>query len=119
MTRLLHGLGVMCMIALLLMGQSSDEPVYTIGDGVNPPRVTHQVSPEHPATGFRITGSVLVGLIITSKGEPKDVHVVRSLDKNVDQSAIDAVKQWRFDPATKDGKAVAVRINVEIRFHDM
>jgi len=37
----------------------------------------------------------------------------------VDQSAIDAVQEWRFDPARKDDKPVAVKIAVEIRFHDM
>ncbi|MDE3197846.1 MAG: energy transducer TonB [Acidobacteriota bacterium] len=119
MARLLCVLGLMGVLVLCLMGQSDDEPVYSIGNGVLPPRITHQVSPEHPANGFRITGTVLVGLIVSSKGEPKDVHVVRSLDKSVDQSAVDAVKQWQFDPATRDGKPVAVRINVEIRFHDM
>jgi protein TonB len=41
------------------------------------------------------------------------------LDKDVDQSALDAVKQWRFQPAKKDGKAVAVRITIEIQFRDM
>ncbi len=99
--------------------QSDDEKVYTVGNGVTAPRVTHQVAPEHPAKGFRISGAVLIGLVITSQGAPTDVHVVRSLEKEVDQAAVDAVKQWHFDPATKDGKPVAVKIDVEIRFHDM
>jgi protein TonB len=45
--------------------------------------------------------------------------VIKSLEKDVDQSAVDAVKQWRFDPAKKDGKAVAVRIALELDFHSM
>jgi TonB family protein len=97
----------------------SKEPVYEPGHGVASPRVIHQVAPDHPARGFRISGTVLIGLIVTSKGEPDEVHVIRSLDKDVDQSAVDAVRQWRFDPATKEGKPVAVKISVEIRFHDM
>jgi len=44
---------------------------------------------------------------------------MRSLDKDIDQAAVDAVRQWRFDPAKKEGKPVAVRVSVEIRFHDM
>jgi TonB family protein len=99
--------------------QDEDEKIYTVGNGVTTPRVTHQVDPEHPARGFRISGTVLIGLVITSKGEPKEVHVVRSLEKDVDDAAVEAVKQWHFDPATKDGKPVAVKMNVEIRFHDM
>ena len=56
---------------------------------------------------------------MSSAGEPKDVHVVKSLEKDVDQSAVDAVQKWRFEPARKDGQPVAVKVSVEIRFHDM
>lgn len=90
-----------------------------MGPGVTPPRVIQQVQPEHPAKGFRISGTVEIGLIVSSAGEPKDVRVVRSLEKDIDQSAVEAVQKWRFDPAKKDGKAVAVKVSVEIRFHDM
>jgi TonB family protein len=55
--------------------------------------------------------------VVTSQGLPKDPQVVKSLDKDVDQSALDAVRQWRFDPAKKDGKSVAVRIAIELDFH--
>ena len=127
MARILHGTsltlaaaGLLALIGTVPAGaQSEDEKVYTVGNGVTTPRVTHQVDPEHPARGFRISGTVLIGLIITSKGEPKEVHVVRSLEKDVDDAAVEAVKQWHFAPATKDGKPVAVKIDVEIRFHDM
>jgi len=127
MARILHGTSFTLAAAVLLAligivpagAQSEDEKVYTVGNGVTTPRVTHQVDPEHPARGFRISGTVLIGLIITSKGEPKEVHVVRSLEKDVDDAAVEAVKQWHFAPATKDGKPVAVKIDVEIRFHDM
>jgi TonB family protein len=107
------------LAGLVLAAQTTDEPVYEIGHGVTPPRLTHRVEPEHPAHGFRITGAVLVGLVVTSKGEARDVYVVQSLEKEVDQAAVDAVKQWRFDPATKEGKPVAVKVRAEIRFHDM
>lgn len=99
--------------------EQKTEEVYTIGNGVTPPRLVHQVEPEHPRQGFRISGTVLIGLIVNSKGEPDELHVLRSLEKEIDQSAIDAVKQWHFQAATKDGKPVAVKISVEIRFHDM
>ncbi|HEY3824017.1 MAG TPA: energy transducer TonB [Bryobacteraceae bacterium] len=102
-------------------GPVDDEPVLDIGPGITPPRVTHQVTPVNKPDdrGFRISGTVLVGLVVSSKGEPKDVHVVKSLDKDVDQTAVDAVKQWTFDPAKKGDQPVAVRVTVEIRFHSM
>jgi TonB family protein len=97
-----------------------DEPVIDMAPGIVPPRVTHQVNPVYKDDeGFRITGSVIVGLVVSSKGEPKEVHVVRSLEKAVDQSAIEAVQQWQFEAARKDGQPVAVRITVEIRFHSL
>jgi TonB family protein len=106
-------------VAVAGQQKPDEEEVYEIKDGITPPRVAHQVAPEHPTAGFKISGTVLIGLVVSSHGDPKNVHVVRSLDKDVDQSAVDAVKQWRFEPATKDGKPVAVRVSVEIRFHDM
>jgi len=47
-----------------------------------------------------------------------DVEVVRSLDTEygLDEQAIKAAKQWRFKPGTKDGKAVAVRVSLEMTF---
>ncbi|HWF09523.1 MAG TPA: energy transducer TonB [Bryobacteraceae bacterium] len=120
------GLAVIILAAWTALGapQSappSDEPVYDIGPGITPPRVTHQVTPQTKpdSRGFRLSGAVVVGLIVSSKGEPKDVHVVTSLDKDVDQTAVEAVEQWTFAPARKGEQPVAVRITVEIRFHSL
>jgi TonB family protein len=41
------------------------------------------------------------------------------VDKDVDQNALDAVREWRFEPARKGDKPVAVRLTIEIRFHDV
>jgi protein TonB len=110
------------LIALAAHAQNpapAEEEVYQVGAGVSQPRVIQQVQPEHPAKGFRISGTVLIGLVVGSNGAPRDVHVVKSLEKEIDQSAVDAVQKWRFEPAKKDGKPVAVKVSVEIRFHDM
>jgi TonB family protein len=101
--------------------EGEDEPVFNLGDGITPPKVIHQVSPRPDSgqQGFRISGVVLIGLVVSSHGLPVRVHVVRSVDKDIDQSAIDAVTQWRFEPARKGDKPVAVRLTIEIRFHDV
>jgi TonB family protein len=100
--------------------QESEEPVYDVGPGVTPPRVVRQVPPKYSGSrGVRVVGSVTISLVVTAQGFPKDPQVVKSLDKDVDQSALDAVRQWRFDPARKDGKPVAVRIALEIDFHSL
>jgi TonB family protein len=101
--------------------QDADEPVVELGPGITPPRVIHQVTPDIDAgaRGFRIAGVVLIGLVVSSRGLPREVHVVRSLDKDLDQSAVAAVQQWRFEPARKAANPVAVRVTVEIRFQDL
>ena len=97
-----------------------DETVYELGPGVSPPRVTKQVSPNYKtARGVRLEGSVTVSLIVSSHGVPREVRVIKGIDKDVDQSAADAVRQWRFAPARKDDKPVAVRVSLEIEFHSM
>ena len=134
----LRRVGVITIFALALAGLSPaqrdpargadetpardvDEPVFDLGPGITPPRVIHQVSPNFDSTarGFRIAGTVLIGLVVSSRGLPRDVRVVRSLQKELDQSAVAAVQQWRFEPARKASGPVAVRITVEIRFQDL
>ena len=58
----------------------------------------------------------MLALIVDQRGLVRDVHVTQSLDKRLDQNAIDAVKQWKFKPAVKDGKPPAARTSVEVDF---
>ncbi len=122
--RWLRVLLVCCCAAWLLPAQTSasndDETVYDLGPGVTPPRVIKQVNPRYPTNrGVRAVGSVIIALVVSSKGLPKDPRVVKGLDKDLDASAVDAVKEWRFAPAQKNGKAVAVRVSLQIQFHEM
>jgi len=105
---------------LLLHAQTDDDTVYDLGPGITPPRVIKQVNPHYSTDhGVRAVGSVIIALVVSSRGLPKDPHVVKGLDKDLDQSAVEAVKEWRFAPAEKNGKAVAVRVSVQIQFHEM
>jgi TonB family protein len=66
----------------------------------------------------RIQGSVWVTAVVWSTGEVRNVTVVRSLDKELglDDEAIKAMLQWKFEPGTRDGKPVPVEITVEFTF---
>jgi periplasmic protein TonB len=64
----------------------------------------------------KIQGTCVVGLTVDEQGAVRDVHITRSLDKRLDQNAIDAVRRWKFKPAVKDGKPVAVRTSVEVDY---
>ena len=55
-------------------------------------------------------------MIVTAEGKVRNLQVTRSLDKDLDKQALAAVNTWRFEPATKDGKPVAVHLNTAVTF---
>jgi TonB family protein len=91
------------------------EEVFSIGGDVSPPKLVHKVEPGH-AKG---SGAVVIEMVVSSKGVPRDLKVIESLGTDLDRSALAAVDQWRFEPARKKDKPVAVKVTVEIRFHEM
>jgi protein TonB len=95
------------------------EPVYDIGGDVKPPRVVHRVMPEftEKSREQHVEGSVVLVTVVTSKGEAHQIRVQKSLDKELDQKAIEALRQWQFQPGQKDNKPVATRVSIEIRFN--
>jgi TonB family protein len=88
------------------------------GPGIHAPRAESAPDPTYPeaARKAKLNGSVVVALAINAQGGVDDVKVVRSSDRRFEQSAMDAAKQWKFAPATKDGEPVAVQINAEMNF---
>ncbi len=81
--------------------------------GVKPPRIVHNVDPFCSDDGHELD-TVVLELIVSEDGKPKDIKVVRSVSQERDKKSFEAVSQWRFAPATKDGKPVAVRMSVEV-----
>ena len=61
-------------------------------------------------------GTVLLDMDVDDSGLPVNVRVARSLGLGLDEQAIDAVKLWRFRPATKGGKPIAAQTQVEVIF---
>jgi len=86
--------------------------------GIRPPRAIFSPDPEYSkeAREAKFQGTCVLSLIVGADGNPRDIKVVRSLGKGLDQKAIDAVKTWRFEPATKDGVPVATQITMEVDF---
>ena len=93
--------------------------VFRVGGGVSAPKVIYQPDPEYSeeARKAKFQGTCVLSLIVGPDGKPRDIHVSRSLGLGLDEKAIEAVNQWKFDPAQKDGKPVAVAISVEVFFH--
>jgi len=61
-------------------------------------------------------GVVTVSLIVDQHGLPQNVKVLRGVGMGLDEKAVEAVKTYRFKPATENGKPVAVYLNVEVNF---
>jgi len=68
------------------------------------------------ARDAKLEGRVILGVVIGADGIPRDVTVKDSLDDGLDYNAVIAVRQWRFDPATKKGEPVSVMATIEVNF---
>jgi TonB family protein len=55
-------------------------------------------------------------LLVEADGKTRDLRVVRSVDEAFDHAAVEAVRKWRFKPATCDGVPIATQINVSVTF---
>ncbi|MDR3754021.1 MAG: energy transducer TonB [Terracidiphilus sp.] len=62
-------------------------------------------------------GVCVVGIIVDAHGNPQNVHIIRALGMGLDEKAMEAIRQYRFKPGTKDGKPVPVAIAVRVDFH--
>ena len=100
--------------------QNPSEVVYGQFDpGITRAKATYQPNPEYSdrAARKKIQGDVLLSIIVTADGTVRDPQVTRSLDKDLDKNALECVRKWKFEPATKDGKPVATHVAVEVSFH--
>lgn len=114
----------MMMAAVVVLGfgvvaTAQTQTVYKAGDGITLPVVVKQVKPQYTEGAMRrkIQGVVKLGVVVTRDGTVDDkVTIVQSLDEELDQQAIAAVKQWQFKPGTKDGEPVNVSVTIELTF---
>jgi TonB family protein len=91
---------------------------YRVGGGVSAPRAIFDPDPEYSeeARRAKFQGTVLLWVVVGPDGKPRDVRVQRSLGMGLDEKAIEAVRQWKFEPSMKDGHPVAVQVNIEVNF---
>ena len=134
-------IAVLCL-SPLSAAQGRDTTVYDLTDGIRPPVVVKSVKPSYtpPARAARVQGMVIVNAVVLADGKVGDVTVKESkvwpylgtaarnsgpvtplspaevAKLGLDKQAVEAAKQWRFKPGTKDGKPVAVRVSVELTF---
>ena len=92
--------------------------VYQPGAGIDPPTVVREVRPIYTdeARRQRIEGDVILEIVVRSDGSVGTIKVRRSRGGGLDQRAIDAVRQWRFNPARRHGAPVDVAVEVAVEF---
>lgn len=98
-------------------GVVTDQPIhFTVG--MTRPAVTYQVQPRYSEAARRagVQGAVTVEAVIDEQGRVTDVKILRGLPMGLDQEAVAAVRQWRFTPATLQGKPVKVYFSLTVNF---
>ncbi len=98
-------------------GKQMSAGPYRLGNGIEPPRKIKHVAPVYPAGALasRALGTVAIEAIVDADGKIRDAKIVHSI-ADLDQAALDAVRQWEFAPSRLNGVAVAVIVTVVVQF---
>ena len=102
--------------------EGPDEPYYEGTEGLVPPSLLPgtRVLPNYPDAARRaaLQGTVILLAVVQADGTIGEIQVLRSPDQRwgFDLKAIEAVKQWRYQPALMNGKPVGAYIQVLIEF---
>jgi len=97
----------------------STESIFEIFDVDRAPQPLVRLKPLYPAHARmrRIEGSVKVEFTVTVDGNTENITVISAGPaQTFDRAAIRAIKRWRFSPAMREGKPVAVRVLQNIKF---
>ena len=92
--------------------------VFRVGGGVSAPTLLAKIEPEYSeeARKAKYQGTVLLYIEVDPSGKATNIRVARSLGLGLDEKAVEAVRQWKFKPGYKDGKAVTVAATIEVNF---
>ena len=99
-------------------GASKHADAIPVEGDVTPPRVVEKTMPQYPeeARKEKIEGMVVLQTVIDSNGEVQEIKASKSQPYGLTEAAIEAVRQWRFEPALLDGEPVAVIYSLTINF---
>jgi TonB family protein len=95
-----------------------DGPHITSSD-LTGPATMKKVDPKYPQSliGDRVEGEVVLYAIIRGDGSVDGIQLVHGIDEQLDDNAMQALSQWKFRPATKQGTPVELEAIVHIPFH--
>jgi periplasmic protein TonB len=113
---LLSGASGAPLLAETRPASPSVEPI-RVGTNVKAPVKLKEVAPVYPekARRARIQGLVILDCTVDAEGVVTDAKILRPISE-LNDAAIDAVKQWRYEPAKVGGVAVPIRLAVSVNF---
>ena len=92
------------------------EKAFSLSEIDQKPRPVFQAAPVYPPKMRSITGVVSVIFVVDETGKVGSPRVEKSTHQEFEKPAVDAIKQWKFEPAVKGGQRVACKMRVPIRF---
>ena len=93
-----------------------------VGEGqeIDQPEVLHKVDPAYPEEARRagLQGAVVLEVTVDAEGAVEDVTVIESIENApmLSDAAVEAIRQWKFEPTELDGSTVSVLFTVTVRF---
>jgi len=95
--------------------------VYRVGNGTLPPKLLYKVEPSYTeeARADKIAGTVLLQIVIQPNGVASDIQLLKGVGFGLDEKAVEAIQQWKFQPGSRDGVPVPVQAQVEVNFRLM
>jgi TonB family protein len=102
----------------LQKSRAQSDQVYKAGGDVTSPRVLYREDPQYTEDARRdkISGPVVLTVVVGTDGLAHDISVTQSLDPGLDLQAALAIQKWHFAPGTLNGQPVAVRAVIEVNF---
>jgi protein TonB len=98
--------------------QPADNEPIVVGGAVLKPEILVKTQPRYTELARRsnTTGVVVLRAVIDERGNVTNLEVLRTLPMGLEQAAVDAVRTWRFKPATLHGRPVKVYFNLTVNF---
>ena len=97
--------------------ESQSKPI-RIGGAVAQSNLTAKLQPVYPpaAKSARIQGTVELEITVTKDGIPAELRVLRSPSDDLSESALEAVRQWRYRPTLLNGAPVEIVSTVVVNY---
>jgi TonB family protein len=95
-----------------------DATIKAMSDGMTPPRVLNSIDPSSNeyAQKYGIAGMELLRTVVDASGVPRQMAIARPIGFGLDEKAVDAIKNSHFRPATLNGQAVPVVVDLVVTF---